>query len=115
MDVHNKGLPKEIMKPTTDAQRAGYILRNKLKYLKGKANLPPEVCALLEEIECRTSVDTDATTCRKVMAWMDAHENSLPKEFMKPTTDAQRAEYLLRNKFQYIKCKTDHPSMCLVF
>ena len=67
------------------------------------------VSALLEQIECRTSVDTDATTCKKVLEWMDAHENALPKEFMKPTTVAQRAEYFLRNKFKYIKCKTDHP------
>ena len=39
---------------------------------------------------------------------MYGHEMALPKEFRKPTTDAERSEYLLRNQFKYLKRKTTH-------
>ena len=40
---------------------------------------------------------------------MDGREKALPKEVKKLATDAQRAEYLLRNKFENLKRKSDHP------
>ena len=67
------------------------------------------VRALVDQIERRSVLGADTMICKNVLEWMDAHQNSLPKECRKPTTDAQRAEYLLRNKFNYLKRKPDEP------
>jgi hypothetical protein len=48
---HQRALPREYRTPTTDAQRAEYLLRNQLKYLKRKTDQPPQVLALLDEIK----------------------------------------------------------------
>ena len=100
MDVHQKGLPRQFRKTVTDAQRPEHLLRNKFKYLKRKTDHAPEVRALLDQIQRRTTMDSATTTCKKVLEWMDVHNKGLQKEIMKPTTDAQRAEYILRNKLK---------------
>ena len=64
MDVHQKGLPRQFRKTVTDAQRPEYLLRNKFKYIKRKTDHAPEVRALLDLIERRTSMDSDTTTCK---------------------------------------------------
>ena len=44
-------------------------------------------------------------TCILVWDWMVAHEDSLPQGYVikRPTTDAQRAERLLRRQFNYLQ------------
>jgi hypothetical protein len=107
--THEEALPVRYGSPDTLAKRDEQLLRRQFDYVKSKSDHPPETCALLEEIECRTASLPDSTTCKKVLEWMDVHEKALPKEFRKPATDAQRAEYLLRNKFENLKRKNDHP------
>jgi hypothetical protein len=109
MDSHEGNLPVRLSNPITDVQRAGALLRRKFNYLKGKMGLPPEARVLLEQIESRTSFVAGTTTCKRVLDWMYGHDMALPKEFRKATTDAQRAEYFLRNQFKYLKRKTHHP------
>ena len=51
-------------------------------------------------------------TCILVWEWMVAHEDALPQGYAikKPTTDAQRAERLLRRQFNYLQSiKDEHP------
>ena len=48
---HDMALPKEFRKPTTDAQRAEYFLRDQFKYLNRKTDQSPEVLALLDQIK----------------------------------------------------------------
>ena len=103
MDANEVTLPALIKKLTTDAQRAEFLLRRHCKYLMSKINLLPEARAALEQIESGLdsrskrprSADSDTTTCKKVLEWMDSHEKALSKEYRKPTSDAQRAEYCL--------------------
>jgi hypothetical protein len=109
MDSHEGNLPVRLSNPITDAQRAGVLLRRQFNYLKSKIKISPELRVILEQIESRMLFVSGATTCKKVLEWMYGHEMALPKEFRKPTTDAQRAEYLLRNQFKYLKRKTDQP------
>ena len=97
-------------KKVADAQRPEQILRNKFKYLKRKTGHSAEVLALLDEIQSRTTTESAATTCKKVLDWMEEHNWALPKQIIKPTTDAQRAEYSLRNKLKYIKRETQPPA-----
>jgi aromatic ring-cleaving dioxygenase len=58
----------------------------------------------------RNDISFSAATCNQVLQWMVAHENTLPVLLKKPTTDAQRAERLLRRQFNYLKRKkNDEP------
>ena len=58
----------------------------------------------------RNDISCSAATCNQVLQWMVAHENNLPVRLTKPTTDAQRAERLLRRQFNYLKRKkNDEP------
>jgi hypothetical protein len=107
MDAHEGHLPVLIRNPTSDAQRAELVLRRQFNYLRSKTKISPELRVVLEHIESRMSSVSGTTTCKKVLEWMYGHEMALPKEFRKPTTDAQRVEYLLRNQFKYLKRKTD--------
>jgi hypothetical protein len=109
VDAHEGNLPVLWSNPITDAQRAELLLRRQFNYLKSKINTSPELRVVLEQIERRMSFGSGTTTCKKVLEWMYGHEMALPKEFRKPTTDAERAEYLLRNQFKYLKRKTDQP------
>jgi hypothetical protein len=110
MDEHEQMLPALLRKPNTDAQRAELLLRRQYNYLKRSTNPSPELRAVLEEIESRTSFVISATkTCQKVLDWMYVHQRTLPREFRKPTTAAHRAEYLLRNQLKYLKRRTDQP------
>jgi hypothetical protein len=109
MDAHEETLPVLLRKPTTDAQRAELLLRRQYNYPRTKTNPSPELRAVLEQIESSMSFGSGTTTSKKVLEWMYGHEMALPKEFRKPTTDAERAEYLLRNQFKYLKRKTDQP------
>jgi hypothetical protein len=110
MDVHEETLPVLLRKPTTDAQRAELLLRRQYNYLRRKTTPLPDLRVVLDQIESRVSFVLSATTiCKKVLEWMYGHKKTLPKEFRKPTTDAQRAEYLLRNQLKYLKRKTDQP------
>jgi hypothetical protein len=114
MDEHEQMLPALLKKPTTDAQRAELLLRRQYNYLRRGTNPSLELRAVLEEIESRTSTDLSATkTCKKVLEWMYGHQRALPREYRTPTTDAQRAEYLLRNQLKYLKRKTDQPPQVL--
>jgi hypothetical protein len=116
MDVNEVMFPAMIKKLTIEAQRAEFLLRRQCKYLMNKINISPEARAVLEQIEngldaspkSPRSGDSDTTTCMKVLEWMDSHKTALPKEYRKPTSDTQRAEYRLRNKFKNLKRKTDH-------
>jgi hypothetical protein len=114
MDAHDDALPLLLKKPTTDAQRAVYLLRCCFNNLKPKTDHSPEVRALLDEIfqqrSRRAARLASTTKCKKVLEWMDAHEETLPLLLMKPTTDAQRAELLLRRQYNYIRRKTN-PSL----
>ena len=72
----------------------------------------------------RNTISSSVATCKKVLEWMYGHEMTLPKQFKKrmdvhedslplrvkrfPSV-AQRAENRLRNQFQYLKSKTNHP------
>jgi hypothetical protein len=110
MDEHKQRLPALVRKPNSDAQRAELSLRRQYNYIRRSTTPSLELRAVLEEIETRTSYVLSATTtCKKVLDWMYVHQRALPREFRKPTTDAQRAEYLLRNQLKYLKRKTDLP------
>ena len=110
MNAHDDALPLLLKKPTTDAQRVELLWRRQYSYLRRSTTPSLELRAVREEIESRNSVVLSATTtCKKVLDWMYVHQSALPREFRKPTTDAQRAEYLLRNQLKYLKRKTDVP------
>jgi hypothetical protein len=114
MDEHEQMLPALVREPTTDAQRAELLLRRQYNYLRRSINPSLELRIVLEEIESRTSFVLSATTtCKKVLEWMYGHQRALPREYRTPTTDAQRAEYLLRNQLKYLKRKTDQPPQVL--
>jgi hypothetical protein len=114
MDEHEQMLPALVRKPTTDAQRAELLLRRQYNYLRRSTNPSLELRAVLEEIESRTSFVLSATTtCKKVLEWMYGHQRALPREYRTPTTDAQRAEYLLRNQLKYLKRKIGQPPQVL--
>ena len=101
MDEHKHRLPALVRKPNSDAQRAERSLRRQYKYLRRSTTPSLELRAVLEEIESRASFVISATkTCRKILDWMYVHQRALPREFRKPTTDAHRAEYLLRNQLK---------------
>ena len=102
-------LPVLLRKPTTDDQRAELLLRRQFNYLRSKTKSSSELCVVYEHIESRMSSLSATTTCKRVIEWMYGHEMVLPKEFRKPTTDAHRAEYLLRNQYKYLRRKTDQP------
>jgi DNA-binding transcriptional regulator YbjK len=69
---------------------------------------------VLEQIQSRMSfVFSATTTCKKVLEWMYGHQMALPREYRTIITDAQRAEYLLRNQLKYLKRKTDQPPQVL--
>jgi hypothetical protein len=59
----------------------------------------------------RNDISYSTFTCNQVLQWMADHENNLPVLLYKATTDAQRAERLLRRQFNYLrrKKKTDQP------
>ena len=110
MDAHEDSLPFQFKKCPTVAQRAEYLLRNKFMYLISKTYHPPEVRALLDQISqqrtrsatrpaTRKPLSSSTTNCQKVLEWMDAHEGNLPVLIRTPTTDAQRAELVLRRQF----------------
>ena len=111
MDAHDDALPLLVKEGTTVAQRAECVLRNQSNYLKRKTDHSPEVCALLENIfQQRRRLAArlgSITKCKKVLEWMDAHEETLPVLLRKPSTDAQRAELLLRRQYNYIRRKTN--------
>jgi arsenate reductase-like glutaredoxin family protein len=109
LDAHEERLPVLLRKPTTDDERAEVLLRRQFNYLRSKTHPSPELRAVLEQIESRISFLSDTRTCKKVLVWMYGHDLALPKEFRKPTTDNERAEYLLRNQFKYLKRKTIQP------
>ena len=96
MDANEVTLPALFKKLTPDIQRAEVLLRRQCKYLMSKINHLPEARAVLEQIESgldsrsksTRSADSDTTTCNNVLDWMDSHENALPKEYRKPTSDA---------------------------
>ena len=90
-DVHEKALP-EFRKPATEAQRAEYLLRNKFENLKRKNDHPPVVRALLDQIETSSSQETELKMCLAVLAWMDAHENTLPMEWKAFANNGYRDE-----------------------
>jgi hypothetical protein len=103
MDGHQNSLPKEFRKPSTDAQRAEYRLRNKFKHLKRKPDHPPVVFALLDQIVRRTSEEPEAALCLDVLAWMYAHENALPMEWKVFVNNFQRAECMLARRWRSFK------------
>ena len=109
MDAHDGNLPALLRNPTTDSQRSELVLRRQFNYLRSKTKSSSELCVVYEHIESRMSPLSATTTCKKVIEWMYGHEMVLPQEFRKPTTDAHRAEYLLRNQYKYLKLKTDKP------
>jgi hypothetical protein len=114
MDEHEQMLPSLVKEPTTDAQRAELVLRRQYNYLRRSINPSLELRIVLEEIESRTSfVPSSTKTCNKILEWMYGHQRALPREYRTPTTDAQRAEYLLRNQLKYLKRKTDQPPQVL--
>jgi hypothetical protein len=106
--THEEVLPVRHHCLNTVDKRAEHLLRRQFNYVKSKLDPPPEICALCEEIESRTVAFPDSTICKKVLEWMEVHEKTLPKHFKKPATDAQRVEYLLRNKFENLKRKSNH-------
>jgi hypothetical protein len=59
----------------------------------------------------RNDISFSTLTCNQVLQWMADHENNLPVLLYKATTDAQRAERLLRRQFNYLKrkIKKDEP------
>jgi hypothetical protein len=103
MDGHQNSLPKEFRKPSTDAQRAEYLLRNKYKYLKRKPDHPPVVVSLLDQIVRRTSEEPELVLCLDVLAWMYAHGNVLPMEWKVFGNNAQRAECMLARRWRSFK------------
>jgi hypothetical protein len=109
MDAHEGNLPVLLSNPNTDAQRAEVILRRQFNYIRSKNKISPELRSALEQRASRMPFVSGTTTCKKVLEWMYGHEMALPREFRKPTTDAQRAEYLLRNQFKYLKRKKGQP------
>jgi hypothetical protein len=78
MVAHDEALSVRSKKPTTDAQRGEFVLRNQFNYVKNKRDHSAEVLALLDEVESRSSQQPDLKACLGVLAWMDAHENALP-------------------------------------
>jgi hypothetical protein len=129
MDSHDGRLPVCVRYPTTDAQRAAFLLRNRFWYLRSKTKKFPELRLVFEHIEICTSFVSGTTTCKKVLEWMYGHEMLLPQvatcnpvlkwmnayEGLLPLfvekfpSVAQRAENLLRRQFQYLKSKSFHP------
>ena len=100
MDSYGEALPLQMKKPITVAQRAEYLQMNKLKYIKGKSNHSPSVRALLDQISLQRGRLSVSHAMRKqlsfsmaisyqVLAWMVAHEETLPKRWVKPTTAPQ--------------------------
>jgi hypothetical protein len=53
----------------------------------------------------RNDISYSTFTCNQVLQWMADHENNLPVLLYKATTDAQRAERLLRRQFNYLRRK----------
>ena len=56
----------------------------------------------------RNPIISSFQSCNQVLQWMDAREDALPIQLRKRTTDAHRAEYILRIRFNNLKRKTDH-------
>ena len=54
-------------------------------------------------------ISDSVATCIQVLDWMDRHEDLLPIYFKKSPSAAQRAEYLLCNKFSVLTKKKYHP------
>ena len=106
--THEEVLPVRHHCLNTVDKRSEHLLRRQFNYVKSKLDFPPEICALCEEIESRTVAFPDSTICKKVLEWMEVHEQALPKHVKKPATEAQRVEYLLRNKFENVKRKSNH-------
>jgi hypothetical protein len=76
-------LPLQLKKPTTDPQRAERLLRRQYNYLKRETKTqPPVVRDLVEQIERRSVLGADTLICKNVLEWMDAHQNTLPKEYI---------------------------------
>ena len=78
--------------------------------------LVSEVDAMSELTDLQLQVqvwNTDITTCKKVLEWLDVHQKGLPRQFRKKVADAQRPEQILRNKFKYLKSKTGHSAEVL--
>ena len=100
LDTHEEGLPVRHQCANTVDKRAEHLLRRQFNYVKSKPDPPPELVVLCEEIETRIVAFPDSTICKKVLEWMEVHEKALPKHVKKPATEAQRVEYLLRNKFE---------------
>jgi hypothetical protein len=100
---------------STDAQRAEYHLRWCFNKLTPKTAWSPEVLDVLDQIcqhRRRRAYGThpsSITKCKKVLEWMDAHEDTLPALLSKPITEIQGSELLLRRQYNYLKRKT-HPS-----
>ncbi len=88
--VHEGALPVQLKKPTTDAQRAELVLRNKFDYLKRKTDHPPVARGLLDQIESRSSQEPELKMCLAVLAWMDAHENGVQMEWKVFANNGQR-------------------------
>ena len=103
MDSHEKSLPKEYRKPTSDAQRAEYRLRNKFKQLKRKTIHLPVVRALLDKIECCSSKERELNVCLTVLTWLDAHDNALPLERKVFVNNDQRDECMLARRWRGFK------------
>jgi hypothetical protein len=103
MDSHEKALPKEYRKPTSDAQRAEYRLRSKFKNLKRKTDHLPVVRALLDKIEGCSSKELELKVCLAVLTWLDAHENALPLERKVFANNGQRDECILARRWRGFK------------
>jgi hypothetical protein len=107
MGVHEGDVPVLSGNPSIDAQRAELFLRKQLNYLRSKTCISPELLFAFEQIESCMSAVFVATTCKDVFEWMIRHEMSLPKDFRRLTTDAERAEDFLRNHLNVLKSKID--------
>ena len=106
MVSHEDALPQGyvVKKPTTDAQRAERLLRREYNYLQNiKNDLSPELRALFEEIKRRTTYASNIGTCNQVLQWLGKNEEGLPLHLKSLTTDAQRAERLLRRQYNYLQ------------
>ena len=57
----------------------------------------------------RNHLSVSVATCMQVLDWMDRHEDWLPLHFKKCPLVAQRAEYVLCNKFWSVTNKKYHP------
>jgi hypothetical protein len=105
---HGEALPVQLKRPTSEAQRAELVLRNRMNNLKRKTHQPLEVRGLLEQIESRVSHQPDMKMCLAVLDWMDAHDNYLPMERKVFASKDQRDECFLARRWRTFKRRKSH-------